>query len=227
MLIAGLDLGQTQDYTALAFVEAHGTWRELRLPPGTYGPEGHWDAPVTFDVRHLQRFALGTPYPQVVDEVARLVRDTEGASLVVDATGVGMAVVELLRLAGVTPIPLIITGGDAVTCDAASGVVRVPKRELVGVLQVGLQTRRLRIAQSLPQASVLVDEMLNFRARITPNAHDTYGAWRERSHDDLVLAVAIACWMATIAFTPPAEIPVVRDMRWGRWGLRGLSYPSC
>ena len=25
-------------------------------------------------------------------------------------------------------------------------------------------------------------------------AHDSYGAWREKEHDDLVLAVALACW---------------------------------
>ena len=25
-------------------------------------------------------------------------------------------------------------------------------------------------------------------------AHDSYGAWREGAHDELVLAVAVACW---------------------------------
>ena len=24
--------------------------------------------------------------------------------------------------------------------------------------------------------------------------HDSYAAWREQAHDDLVLAVALACW---------------------------------
>ena len=27
-------------------------------------------------------------------------------------------------------------------------------------------------------------------------AHDSYGAWREGQHDDLVLAVALAVWFA-------------------------------
>lgn len=26
------------------------------------------------------------------------------------------------------------------------------------------------------------------------NAHVSYAAWREQEHDDLVLAVALACW---------------------------------
>jgi len=37
--------------------------------------------------------------------------------------------------------------------------------------------------------------MLNFRAKIDPaTAHDSYSAWREQDHDDLVLSVALACW---------------------------------
>ena len=28
------------------------------------------------------------------------------------------------------------------------------------------------------------------------HTHDTYGAWREGVHDDLVLATALACWYA-------------------------------
>jgi hypothetical protein len=44
----GLDLAQTTDYTALAAVE--------RPPQTPLSPAGDWYA-----LRHLQRFALGTP----------------------------------------------------------------------------------------------------------------------------------------------------------------------
>jgi hypothetical protein len=50
---------------------------------------------------------------------------------------------------------------------------RVPKRDLVGVLQVLLQSRRLKIADAIPEARLLVQEMLAFRAKITTNAHET------------------------------------------------------
>ena len=33
-----------------------------------------------------------------------------------------------------------------------------------------------------------------FQVKITAAANATFGAWREGSHDDLVLAVAMACW---------------------------------
>jgi hypothetical protein len=36
---------------------------------------------------------------------------------------------------------------------------------------------------------------LNFKVKIDPrSAHDSYSAWREEDHDDLVLSVALAAW---------------------------------
>jgi hypothetical protein len=56
-------------------------------------------------------------------------------------------------------------------------------------------TRRLQIAASLPLADTLVHELLNFRVTIDPKtAHDSYNAWRESDHDDLVLSEAMGCW---------------------------------
>jgi hypothetical protein len=36
--------------------------------------------------------------------------------------------------------------------------------------------------------------MQNFKAKITASANETFEAWREGQHDDLVLAVALAVW---------------------------------
>jgi hypothetical protein len=44
-------------------------------------------------------------------------------------------------------------------------------------------------------ASVLVQELLNFRVKITEAANETFGAG-DGEHDDIVLAVALACWYA-------------------------------
>jgi hypothetical protein len=72
----------------------------------------------------------------------------------------------------------------------------VSKHDLVSVAQVALQNGRLRIAEKLPDAAVLVKELQNFQVKITDMGNDTYGAWREGPHDDLVLAVALALWGA-------------------------------
>ena len=74
--------------------------------------------------------------------------------------------------------------------------MNVPKRELVSTIQVLLQTKRLRIPSLLPEAQVLLEEMTNFQVKISLTGHDSYGAWREGTHDDLLLAVALACWAA-------------------------------
>jgi hypothetical protein len=112
--------------------------------------------------------------------------------LVVDATGVGRPVVDLLRAARLDPLPVVITGGD--TESHEDGFWRVPKRDLVSRLQVVLQAKRITFAEGMRDVQILVQELLNFQVKITTNAHDTYGAWREGTHDDYVLAVAIAVW---------------------------------
>jgi hypothetical protein len=180
----GLDLGQSADFTALAIVERHGTRKEGALL-----------------CRHLQRWPLGTAYPQIVADVCALLKGGVFAprrpTLAVDQTGVGAAVVDMLREAKprASLAPVLITAGDQVNYE--QGVYRVPKRELVSITQVALQTERLKVAEALAEASVLQREMQNFQVKITLAANDTYGAWREGAHDDLVLAVALALCAAT------------------------------
>ena len=184
----GLDLGQAQDYTAICVAE--------RLEPPSIGNLATRSG-ASYQVRHLERCPLGTPYPRIVARVLELVSQSplQGAvTIVADATGVGAAVIDLLRDAPVgAPLHAVtITGGDTVAHDGLN--YRVPKRDLVGVLQVLLQSERLKVAQVLPEAGTLVRELLNFRVTINANAHDSYAAWREGVHDDLVLATALACW---------------------------------
>jgi hypothetical protein len=188
----GLDLGQVSDYSALAVVE-----RKLLPGPLRRGqPQG---PPVRHHaVRHLQRWALGTSYPAIVEDVAALLArpPLPGCLLVADQTGVGRAVVDLLRQRRL-PARLMaatITAGDRVG-GTKGGAVSVPKKELVSALQAALQTRRLEIAP-VPEAETLGRELTTFRVKITAAANETFAAWRERDHDDLVLATALAVWAA-------------------------------
>ena len=86
--------------------------------------------PVTYEyirrklirLRHIERVRIGTPFSGVVDRVGEIVCDPrlQGSSLVVDATGVGAPVVELLRAARLPCrlIPAQITGGSDESSDA-------------------------------------------------------------------------------------------------------------
>jgi hypothetical protein len=223
-MFVGLDLGQAQDPTALAVVEKI---YPLVPEPASYRPsdlfrDGQPTQPVRatlpplFHVRHLERPKLGTPYPKIVELVKRRLQhpDLRGATLVVDATGVGRAVIDMFRDAGLHPKPVTITSGDAVSY--VDGYWRTPKRDLVGVLQVLLQSERLKVAEELPDAQLLTRELLNFKVKITEAAHDTYGAWREGEHDDLVLSVSLAIWFAEhgVVWIPPRTPPVSQVTQW-------------
>src|SRR5439155_9551667 len=102
----GLDLGQAADYTAIAVLE--------RTP----SPEERRPQRPDYALRYLERPPLGTTYPDIVVRVVELV-NTEPlrhrSALVVDQTGVGRPVVDLLIAAGLRPIAVTITGGDTVT----------------------------------------------------------------------------------------------------------------
>jgi hypothetical protein len=185
--IIGLDLGQTTDFAALAVLE-RGSGNAVM--PVVEGP--------SYAVRHLARFPLGTPYTSIVSEVARLANTPTLAcsALVVDQTGVGRPVVDAFRQASLSArlVPATITSGSTVK-RTADGSLHVPKKQLVTVLQEVLQAGRLQVARRLPLASVLVQELLNFRVQITEAANETFGA-ASGEHDDIVLAVALACWHA-------------------------------
>ncbi len=153
---------------------------------------------VPLRIRHLERLPLGTSYPRVVERISSLMSAeplaSRRAALVADATGVGTSVMDSLVEAGLRPIGVTIHGGDRATPDGSGGH-RVPKRDLVGAVQVLLQSGRLKIASGLPESETLRSELLNFRMRIDPTtAHDSYSHWREGDHDDLVLSAAVALW---------------------------------
>jgi hypothetical protein len=187
----GVDLGQTNDYTAVCIGqrvgggEARVAGRRLELPD---------PAPWGLHVRHLERIR-GLDYVRVADRLEGLLgRLTAPYELAVDATGVGLAVTDLLRERGLRFRAVTITGGDRETSEGRTH--RVPKRDLVSGLQVLLQSGRLKIAAGLPDAETLRSELLAFRVKISASGHDSYEAWREKDHDDLVLAAALCAWAA-------------------------------
>jgi hypothetical protein len=196
----GLDLGQAKDFSALAIIECVRT-----ITDG-----GAKDEVTQLNCIHLQRWQLRTSYPAIVTDVVKMINNLDPflypkdkTTLAVDATGVGAPVVDLFKREQIHAElkPIQIVGGANVSEEF--GMIRVPKRDLVSVVQVGLQNRTLKIASGLGLAEVLSRELQNFTVKITDSANDVYGAWREGTHDDLVLAVALALWTAN---KPPFRV---------------------
>lgn len=171
----GVDLGQSADFTAISIIE---------------------QVEDLYKLRHLERLPLGTSYIQVVERIKKMqaADSLKGKStLIVDATGVGAPVIDMMRGSGLWPIAITITGGD--TAHKEGNNYRVPKRDLISNMQVLFQNGGLKIAEGLSHASIFVQELLNFKVKINvKTAHDSYEAWREGVHDDLVLSVSLACW---------------------------------
>jgi hypothetical protein len=215
--VSGLDLGQQQDYTALVSVEV-----EHAPDPDLPG-----QAVLRHGVRHVHRWPLGTPYPAIVGDLKQWFGRVplNGTALVVDATGVGRAVVDMLRTSDLPAYLAPFT----ITCGFQEGDRTVPKKDLVAAVVSALQMRRLRFAEALELRPVLEKELEAFRVRVTPDRNETFASFRERDHDDLVLALALAVWYAERYgvpdpnYTHPAVEPLlppqygsIRDLWHGR-----------
>jgi hypothetical protein len=198
----GVDLGQSHDYSTIAIVER----AELR---------GEWDAAqwawrkvIELRLRKLERILLGTPYPEVADRIARLSHAPALGGkpyLAVDATGVGRPVMDLLRRARPSGrlMPVQVTGG--LSQSRPDDYYHVPKRDLIVGLQVLFQEGELRIAGKLELGATFVEELQAMEVRVTPSGREQFAAWRTGSHDDLVFAVALACWAAREVFPGKRE----------------------
>lgn len=218
--VLGIDLGQASDFTALTIVE------RVPVPTGKFRDTGErqvirrqWSGQpelstvvepeerTDLHVRYLHRFPLRTDYVAMAETVAGIVANLialpasgdRKPPLVIDHTGVGRAVFDVFRRAGMG-IPLIgvtITGGQTASRDPdRPWEWHVPKKDLVSALQVAVQNDRLKVAPQLELAKTLAGEMQTFRMKITASANATYEHWRSNDHDDLTLAVAMAAWFS-------------------------------
>ena len=174
----GLDLGHSNDHSAIAILEA-GQHAQI--------------------LRHASRLPLGTSFTAIVDRLAVLARMPELAqrtTLVVDSTGLGAPVVEMIQRAriGFSLVPVVITGGHAVT--HSNSAQHVPKKDLVTALHLLLDTGGLRIPATLPGYRHLEEELLHFHANISDEGRASFRSSRESIHDDLVMALALAAWHA-------------------------------
>lgn len=187
--IVGADLGQVADPTAICVLEQLSTSDNA----------GNVNEPMRitkkFEVRHLERLPLGMSYVSQTGYLHELMQrpplTPKNSTLIVDGSGVGRAVVDLLKRGGLKFQPLVITGGDGQSQE--DGWHRVSKMVLVSTLQAALHSGELKIATGLKDAKVLANELQDFRAQFTSAGNVIFGA-RESAHDDLVLATAIALW---------------------------------
>ncbi len=196
--VMGVDLGQSQDPTAIVVMQATRTpLTSWSVNPRTRSTRQ--DVARRFDVVHAERLPLGTTYPDVVEYVAQLLLKPPlraGCDLVLDESGVGRAVGDMFDGGGLRPIRVGITAGtDAMKIEGHARRWSVAKALLISGVDAALHAGELRFAAELREAHALAEELRDFRRHLTAAGRATYQA-RTGRHDDLVLAVACALWWA-------------------------------
>lgn len=198
--LVGLDLGQANDYTALGIL--HQKFIESRHR-------------FEYELPYLER-VRGMPYPLIVEKVEALLKKpelqaSEPPLLIIDKTGVGAPVCDMFNPKLMKPdtsglialnkevIEITITAGH--TPSRVIGGYHVPKRDLVFALLAIYQSQRIKVAEALPLAEPLKGELTNLKLKINTNGHDSYSAWRESEHDDLVLSLALSSWYGEYRYT--------------------------
>jgi hypothetical protein len=111
-----------------------------------------------------------------------------GTASLIDNTGIGRGIFDLLRHEGQNPIGVTITGGDQVHWEDGHRRVSVPKATLVSKLVALVHGGNL-------QVHALRHEMEIFRPEVTPGGRETWNAARS-GHDDLLTAAALCAWYA-------------------------------
>jgi hypothetical protein len=195
----GVDLGQSSDPSAIAIVRhrvepLEDEWiPERATVPNRYHILRQ-KIDERFEVPHLERLALGTSYPAIVQHVAEMMgrAPVRGADLVLDQTGCGAPVGDLFEHGGLDPVRIVIGAGfEPIRHDHRKW--SVPKTELISNLDALLHTGVLKIATDLREAPSLAEELKDFRRHVSDAGRNTYGA-RVGAHDDLVLSLALAAW---------------------------------
>jgi hypothetical protein len=199
-LIVGVDPGQRRDPAGVAVLDG-------------------------FDVVHLERH-LGLPYPELAERVAVLLAQLPPGSLVagerpkctgggyagrtlaeveairatpivVDATGVGRAMVDLLEALHLTPIAATLTGSRRLRVRGRE--MSLPRHGFFRPLVAAVEVGRLRVAEGCPYRAELAQELL--AARGGPSYVASRGPGH---HGDLACAVSLCLWGQEMARLLPA-----------------------
>jgi hypothetical protein len=184
--ILGADIGQARDPAAIAAIET---------------------APAALlNLAYLERLPLGTPYPLLAERLGMFYEAVPvPCDLVIDATGVGRPVLDLLRQAGHSPIAVSITGTGSERLDREDLIWRVPKQRLLSPLACALEAGRLSIAPDMPERETFKAELGAFHRKLNQHGHTVFGGKGE--HDDTVIAVALAVWWAEWSLSRAAAVP--------------------
>jgi hypothetical protein len=199
-VVVGLDLGKQKDPTAISVVEIvprqSGEEKVRSYDDGSVDMEPVFED--VFAVRDFGTLPLGTAYPDVGRYVAEAI-ETIGQRnrkpwLVIDASGVGVAVTDIIRgyvgdRSWVSAATFV--SGDSYKGGYGSPFITVGKMWMLGRLQALFQTGRIRLPQGEEWVEPLVRELMEYEVRQTESGTAVAGAFGSK-HDDRVVALGLS-----------------------------------
>jgi hypothetical protein len=192
--IAGLDVAQQHDWTAIAILE-------LYRPPGMLREK----VPPEIRLVALDRWQM--LYPDTLAELGSIFSDEPWARrtlLATDATGPGLHLYEdmvrdetLLSTVGKDRItPVVITPGQNEERDGRFR--KVPKNLLITRLQSAIRRHEIKVPRKLLLYNILESEIEGYELKVREGSKHVTFSNNPRDggpeHDDTILALALAWW---------------------------------
>lgn len=208
--IMAWDIAQKRDFTTGIVVK-----RSTEIIPGSDILKSPDRSKVYADIVSIDKFN-DVPYTQVADIIENRMNHVDlrnSCDLLIDGTGIGAAVVDLLREKGLNPNPIVFTGGGQVhEVTAPLGAVfknspgqlnplriirelHVPKEDLKAAGKILIEQDRVSVVPGLRWGGDFKFQMLAFRGKVNEKTGRTkYEADTEGDHDDMVVAYLMIAW---------------------------------
>jgi len=117
--------------------------------------------------------------------------EKEPPKFILDATGVGAAVADILKAKGMPVKEITITAGNSTT--RQGNRIHVGKPRLIGKLLGAFDAGKLHINPAMPILPLLEKEMLGFRAELSAQGNTKFEA-EEGENDDMLMSLAQGVW---------------------------------
>ena len=199
--IIGVSIGLAQDFTAIAVLE--------RFEELTGEAKNHkWLTAVRYEAPHLERLQLGTGYVEITERLKELIAKLPAHGrlrTLVDRTVCHRPPIDYMRKEGLEVAPVTIMQSG----DARGGIwfgFRVPKLEMVSILQLVFNDERVKI-RDMPEAAELEGELQTFSYKAPSATTADLEAWRERPSDNLVFAMMLPCWFGERRLSSILKLP--------------------
>jgi hypothetical protein len=204
-----VDIAKKSDYTAIQIYR-----KKAIIVPGKK-LLGQRDMKINkFDLVKMEKIQ-GANYNAIAQRILLLatVPNLLGkCDIIVDGTGVGEAVVDIMRELKLRPISIVFTGGNEYreVYDSPLNVfgnkntrtggmqvlkqINVPKKDLVDAAVLVLQQGLLRFSPGVMYKEDFLLQLSKFKGKINEKGNTRYEADKESTHDDLVASFLMFAW---------------------------------